>query len=167
MGSRDMWIGLALAVLVIYASHGKIHTPHIAAGRAPAAMSGARAAQAADAIDWTKAQVGCPYVWGGTGPCGAGYDCSGLLMEAYAHAGITIPRTTQAMWADLPHVPMDHLQPGDLLLYTGYLAPGESPPGHVVMYLGGGRIIQAYATGYPVAISDGIPPGAWGAVRPA
>ena len=105
-------------------------------------------------------------MWGGTGPCGAGYDCSGLLMAAWSHAGVSIPRTTQGMWAGLRHVPMNALKPGDLILYTGYLNPGESPPGHVVMYLGGGKIIQAYATGYPVAISDSIPPGAWGAVRP-
>src|SRR5215472_9746077 len=43
---------------------------------------------------WAARQKGHPYVWGGTGP---GFDCSGLVMEAYLHAGILLPRTTTGM----------------------------------------------------------------------
>lgn len=155
---------MIIVLALLFAAH-----PSLKAKTGGAATGGAAvpvAAEVTSAVSWAKAQAGCPYVWGGTGPCGAGYDCSGLLYVAYAHAGVGIPRTSQGMWAGLRHVPLDQLKPGDLLLYHGYLASGESPPGHVVMYLGRGWIIQAYATGYPVAVSHGIPPGAWGAVRP-
>jgi peptidoglycan DL-endopeptidase CwlO len=167
---KSGWAGpvvflVILAVLIANTSHKTGGAP--ARSPASAARMGEPAGAAA-AIAFTKsaARAGCPYAWGGTGPCSAGYDCSGLLMEAYAQAGVTIPRTTQGMWAGLPHVPMSDLKPGDLILYTGALQPGESPPGHVVMYIGGGYIVQAYGTGYPVAVSKGIPPGAWGAVSP-
>src|SRR5215475_11745640 len=45
---------------------------------------------------WARSQTGHPYVWGGTGP---GYDCSGLVMMAYRHAGVRLPRTTSGMLA--------------------------------------------------------------------
>lgn len=49
------------------------------------------------AYEWAAQQMGCPYTWGGTGPCGNGYDCSGLVMQAWKHAGVTLPRTTYEM----------------------------------------------------------------------
>src|SRR5215813_7761853 len=45
---------------------------------------------------WALSKKGHPYVYGGTGP---GYDCSGLVMMAYRHAGIHLPRTTYGMLA--------------------------------------------------------------------
>jgi hypothetical protein len=47
------------------------------------------------AYNWAKTQYRKPYEYGGTGP--SGYDCSGLVMEAYRHAGISLPRTTYEM----------------------------------------------------------------------
>jgi cell wall-associated NlpC family hydrolase len=44
--------------------------------------------------------LGCPYVWGGTGPCANGYDCSGLVYAAYAAARIHIARTTHQWQQD-------------------------------------------------------------------
>jgi peptidoglycan DL-endopeptidase CwlO len=171
---QSSWAGPVLAAVVVavlvssttkpaHAAHGGHAAGGVAAQAAVPAPRG-WTAEADTAIAWAKTQEGCAYVYGAAGPCSAGYDCSGLLMAAWAHAGVSIPRTTEAMWADLPHVSMRHLRPGDLLLYTG--SPIDSPPGHVVMYIGHGQIIQAYATGYPVAVSNGIPPGAWGAVQP-
>jgi cell wall-associated NlpC family hydrolase len=140
--------GLALAALL-----------HTAPARTGAAMKSAASPAAATAITYARAQLGKPYLWGGTGP--GAFDCSGLVMQAWAHAGVAIPRTSQAQWAALPHIPASQLQPGDLVFYAGALEPGEAPPGHVVMYLGGGQIIEAYATGYPIRITA-LRPGAWG-----
>lgn len=84
----------------------------------------------------------CPYVYGATGPCSQGFDCSGLVMSAWASAGLTIPRDTYEQWAALPHIPMSALQPGDLLYYNG-----ES---HVAMYVGNGYIVDAPQTGMDV-----------------
>jgi cell wall-associated NlpC family hydrolase len=84
----------------------------------------------------------CPYVYGATGPCASGFDCSGLVMTAWAQAGVSIPRDTYEQWAALPHIPMSDLQPGDLLYYDG--------EGHVAMYVGGGNIVDAPQTGMDV-----------------
>jgi cell wall-associated NlpC family hydrolase len=72
---------------------------------------------AAQAISFAEAQLGKPYIWGGTGP--VGFDCSGLVYAAYASAGITIARTTYGWREDGPVVPLSALQPGDLLFYAG------------------------------------------------
>ena len=84
-------------------------------------------------------QLGCPYSYGSTGPCSVGFDCSGLVMSAWAAAGITIPRDTYEQWAALPHISESAIQPGDLLYYNGI--------GHVAMYVGGGMIIDAPTAG--------------------
>jgi cell wall-associated NlpC family hydrolase len=102
---------------------------------------------AAAAIAYARAQIGCPYVWGGTGPCGAGFDCSGLVQQAYASAGVSIARTSQAQWATERHVSSP--EPGDLVFYPG--ADGTwTSPGHVALVVGGGQMIEAYGTGYPI-----------------
>ena len=111
--------------------------------------SPARAAAVAQAIAYERARLGLPYCWGGTGP--SCFDCSGLVMEAYASAGVTIPRTSQAQWAGLPHVPASRALPGDLVLAVG--SDGTwAAPGHVGLLLPGGRVEQAYATGWPINI---------------
>lgn len=104
--------------------------------------TGPTTTQAQKAVAFAYAQLGCPYVWGGTGPCSSGFDCSGLVMEAWASAGVTIPRTSEAQWALLPHIPMSALQPGDLVIFDG--------GGHVGMYVGGGMLIDAPQPGMTV-----------------
>ena len=89
-----------------------------------------------------EAQAACPYVYGGTGPCGSGFDCSGLTEAAWASAGISIPRTTYEDWAQLPHISLSSLEPGDLILYDG--------EGHVSIYVGNGMIVDAPHTGADV-----------------
>jgi peptidoglycan DL-endopeptidase CwlO len=100
------------------------------------------ATQAEKAVAFVFAQLGCPYNYGATGPCNVGFDCSGLVMSAWAAAGISIPRDTYGQWAALPHISSSDLQPGDLLYYNGI--------GHVAMYVGGGMIIDAPSQGQPV-----------------
>lgn len=105
---------------------------------------------AAIAIAYAEAQLGKPYLWGGTGP--DGYDCSGLVMMAYRQAGVSLPRTSEQQWTAGPQVPANQLQPGDLVFYN----PGEQVaglPGHVGIYLGNGLMIHAPHTGDVVRIA--------------
>jgi cell wall-associated NlpC family hydrolase len=96
--------------------------------------------QAEKAVAFAYAQLGKPYQWGATGP--GSYDCSGLVMAAWAAAGVNIPRDTYSQWAALPHIPLSQLEPGDLLYFDGI--------GHVAMYVGGGYAIDAPETGMDV-----------------
>ena len=109
---------------------------------APQQYTGPTSTQAQKAVAFAYAQLGCPYVYGGTGPCQRGYDCSGLAQAAWAAAGVQIPRDSYSQWAALPHVPLSSIQPGDLLIYNG--------EGHVAIYVGGGYIIDAPQTGMNV-----------------
>ena len=104
--------------------------------------SGPTSTQADKAVAFAYAQVGCPYVYGGTGPCQLGFDCSGLAQAAWAAAGVDIPRDSYEQWAGLPHVSLSALEPGDLLIYNG--------EGHVAIYVGNGYIIDAPQTGMDV-----------------
>jgi cell wall-associated NlpC family hydrolase len=113
-------------------------------------VSGAPSPAAARAIAYARAQIGKPYLWGGTGP--DAYDCSGLVMEAYASAGVSIPRTSETQWAAGPQVPPDQVEPGDLVFFAGGDGT-DTAPGHVGLVIGGGQMIEAYATGFPVRIS--------------
>jgi len=140
-------VGVGIAVL---SGHGAAATP---GGRA----LGKAAAQA---IAYARAQLGKPYLWGGTGP--DAYDCSGLVMEAYASAGVGIARTSQDQWATERHVSSP--APGDLVFYPG--ADGTwASPGHVALVVGGGDMIEAYGTGYPIR-EVSIRPGMVGYTQP-
>lgn len=107
---------------------------------------------AAEAVRYALAQLGTPYRWGGETP-GVGFDCSGLTQAAYAAAGIAIPRTSEAQWTALPHVPLADLRPGDLVFFEpGEFVPGL--PGHVGIYIGDGEMVDAPHTGAAVRIDD-------------
>ncbi len=109
---------------------------------APQSYSGPTGTQADQAVAFVYNQLGCPYVYGGTGPCHMGFDCSGLAQAAWASAGVQIPRDSYEQWAALPHIPLSSIEPGDLLIYDG--------EGHVAIYVGGGYIIDAPQTGEDV-----------------
>jgi cell wall-associated NlpC family hydrolase len=105
----------------------------------------------ATAVAYAVAQLGKPYLWGGTGP--AGYDCSGLIMMAYQAAGISLPRTTfQQVYAGMPVHSDGQLERGDLLFIAGSDGTATSP-GHVGLYIGSGLVIQAPQTGQNVKIT--------------
>jgi cell wall-associated NlpC family hydrolase len=109
---------------------------------APQTYTGPTSTEAGKAIAFAYSQLGCPYVYGGTGPCHSGFDCSGLVQAAWAAAGVQIPRDTYEDWASLPHVSLSSIEPGDLILYNG--------EGHVAIYVGNGYIIDAPQTGLDV-----------------
>jgi peptidoglycan DL-endopeptidase CwlO len=98
--------------------------------------------QALKAVQFAYDQLGCPYVFGGTGPCDDGFDCSGLTMQAWASAGVSIPRTSYEQMSELPAVSTSELQPGDILGFIGNA--------HVGIYVGGGWLIDAPQTGEDV-----------------
>jgi cell wall-associated NlpC family hydrolase len=104
--------------------------------------TGPTSTEADKAVAFVYTQLGCPYVYGGTGPCHMGFDCSGLAQAAWAAAGVSLPRTTYDDWAELPHISASSIEPGDLILYDG--------EGHVAMYVGNGYIIDAPQTGLDV-----------------
>jgi peptidoglycan DL-endopeptidase CwlO len=124
----------------------------------------APAGAAATAIGFAVRQVGKPYRWGAAGP--DAYDCSGLVYAAYAAAGIAIARTTFGWRHDGPQVPLSQIQPGDLLFSAGGDGTPANP-GHVVMYLGGGQVIQAPQPGQDVQVDPLSLAGVAAATRPA
>ena len=110
----------------------------------------------AAAISYAEQQLGKPYLWGGTGP--DAFDCSGLVMMAYRAAGINIARTSQAQWATEVKVPASQVEPGDLVFFAG--SDGTvTDPGHVGLVIGNGKMIEAYATGFPIRVSSYLGPG--------
>ncbi|GGJ96510.1 hypothetical protein GCM10011583_30070 [Streptomyces camponoticapitis] len=97
-------------------------------GEAPASARAAAAARAARGV------VGLPYVWGANGP--SGFDCSGLTQWAYAQAGVSLPRTSQAQRYAGQQVPLSRARPGDLVAY-------RDDASHIGMYMGNGQVVHA------------------------
>lgn len=99
-------------------------------------------------VEFAYSRLGCPYVWGATGP--NTFDCSGLTQWCYAQAGITIPRNSEAQHdaaaAAGNLVSLGNLQPGDILWRSG----------HVGIYMGDGKYIHAPHTGDVVKVSGDI-----------
>jgi cell wall-associated NlpC family hydrolase len=123
--------------------------------------TGPTSTQAEKAVAFAYKQLGCPYVYGGTGPCTDGFDCSGLTMESWASAGVSIPRTSYEQWDSLPHVSLSSVQPGDILVFYG--------AGHVAIYVGNNKFIQAPQPGEDVELvtyQGASTPGIDGAIRP-
>jgi cell wall-associated NlpC family hydrolase len=96
-----------------------------------------------DVVSIAMQYLGVPYVWGGESP--GGFDCSGLVVFAYAQIGISLPHYTGALWNVGTPVSADQLEPGDLVFFYGL--------GHVGIYIGGGQFVHAPHTGDVVKIS--------------
>jgi cell wall-associated NlpC family hydrolase len=86
--------------------------------------------------------LGIPYVYGGASP--SGFDCSGLVMYVYAQLGISLPHYTVAQWNATQRVSSP--APGDLVFFNAL--------GHVGIYIGGGRFVDAPHTGSVVRIDS-------------
>ncbi len=96
---------------------------------------------AAAIVNAAYSQLGVPYVWGGSRP-GKGLDCSGLTQYCHRVAGISIPRYSGDQSAQGRSV--SNPQPGDIFCQ----------PGHVGIYIGGGKVIHAPEPGDVVKISN-------------
>ena len=99
--------------------------------------STAASSTAAGLVAYAKQFLGNPYVYGGTSLT-EGADCSGFTMKIFEHFGISTGRSSRDQAAKGKEIPIDSVQPGDLLFY----ASGDYI-NHVALYIGGGQIIHA------------------------
>lgn len=108
--------------------------------------------KALKAVRHSKLALGIPYVWGGVN-YDSGVDCSGLIYVAYRAAGVLLPRTSQKMYQDPTFRPVTiaTILPGDLVFSE---KDGIGLPGHVVMSVGGGKVIAARYTGTRVQLQN-------------
>ena len=88
-------------------------------------------------------QTGKPYLWGAAGP--DSFDCSGLIVWAYAQEGISLPHYTGSLWNDGQHISRDNLEPGDLIFFDADIS-------HVGIYLGNGVMVDAPHSGSVVRV---------------
>jgi putative cell wall-binding protein len=103
--------------------------------------------KASAVVATAQAQLGKPYEWAGAGP--DSFDCSGLVMYAWAAAGVTLPHNAEDQAMAVAPVAIADLQPGDIVFYG---TPGNVY--HDAIYIGNGQMIEAAHTGVPVRISD-------------
>jgi cell wall-associated NlpC family hydrolase len=119
--------------------------------------NGPASGQAGAVVREAYNQLGKPYQWGAAGP--SSFDCSGLTMWAWGHAGVSLSHSSRAQFGEGQHVSQGDLQPGDLTFYG-------SPIHHVGIYIGGGKMISAPHTGDVVKIQNALRSDYVGAVRP-
>jgi cell wall-associated NlpC family hydrolase len=112
-------------------------------------------------------QLGVPYAWGGGNAGGpsrgvhdggvadefgdfakVGFDCSGLMVYAFAGAGIALPHYSGYQYLAGRHVPLAAAEPGDLLFWGG-----EAGVHHVALYLGNGTMVEAPESGSVVRLT--------------
>ena len=88
-----------------------------------------------DVVNYALKFVGNPYKWGGNSLTN-GCDCSGFVNLVYKHFGISVPRYSQAFKTVGKAVSYENLKAGDIVVY----------PGHVAIYIGNGKIVEAQST---------------------
>jgi cell wall-associated NlpC family hydrolase len=109
-------------------------------------------------IQRAGSQIGVPYSWGGGNAVGpsrgidsgagtTGFDCSGLILYAFAGVGIKLPHYSGAQYDMGRKIPASQMRRGDVIFY----GPGGSQ--HVTLYLGNGQMLEAPYTGSDVHVS--------------
>jgi cell wall-associated NlpC family hydrolase len=115
--------------------------------------------------------VGTIYAWGGGNASGPtrgihdggvadefgdfnkiGFDCSGLMVYAFAGAGVYLPHYSGYQYQAGRHVPLSQLRPGDMLFYSSN--GSASGIHHVTLYIGNGEMVEAYESGMPVRVTS-------------
>ncbi|RKN42494.1 hypothetical protein D7294_12505 [Streptomyces hoynatensis] len=107
---------------------------HGAARAQPAAEAPPASGRAALAVAAARGVVGRPYAWGQAGP--DAFDCSGLVQWAWAQAGVSLPRTSQAQAGAGRRVPLGQARPGDIVVY-------RADASHVGIYAGNGQVVHS------------------------
>jgi cell wall-associated NlpC family hydrolase len=131
-------------------------------------------------INRALSEVGVTYAWGGGNASGPtygihdggvadsygdyariGFDCSGLMVYAFAAAGIYLPHFSGYQYDAGQHVPLSNIQPGDMLFWSSDGSVANTH--HVTLYIGNGMMVEAYESGTtirvtPVRYYDGIMP---------
>jgi cell wall-associated NlpC family hydrolase len=97
------------------------------------------------ALRWALSKRGDWYVWGAAGP--TTFDCSGLVVWAFAQEGIVLPHYTGDLWNSGMHVSEADLEPGDLVFFFADIS-------HVGIYIGNGLMVDAPSTGQQVQVQQ-------------
>jgi cell wall-associated NlpC family hydrolase len=97
------------------------------------------------AVQAALTRIGSPYVWAGSGP--NAFDCSGLVQWAFQQAGVFLPHSSYALAAGGQSVPIDQMQPGDVVAQY-------SDASHVGIYIGDGLMVHASTYGIPVRVES-------------
>jgi peptidoglycan DL-endopeptidase RipA len=109
-------------------------------------------------INRALSQRGVPYSWGGGNAAGpsngidsgsgtVGFDCSGLILYAFAGVGIKLDHYSGSQYNSGRKIPSSQMRRGDVIFY----GPGGSQ--HVTLYLGNGQMLEAPYTGSVVKVS--------------
>jgi len=106
-----------------------------------ATPASARLVGRSQVVDFARAQLGVPYVYGGASP--DGWDCSGLTLAAYATVGVTLPHDAAAQARMGSPVKREDVRPGDLIFHFG----DGVENGHVGIAVDSDRWIVAPHTG--------------------
>ena len=106
--------------------------------------------RAAAAVQYALSQVGDPYSYSANPP--SSWDCSKLTAAAWGQAGVGLTALSYAQWDQTQHVPVDQIQPGDLVFYFGGGAH------HVAIYVGNGKMVSASNPSDGVEITDFLGP---------
>ncbi len=120
-------------------------SPNTAVVVAPSPPPSGNSGAATTAIAAALSQVGKGYVWGAAGP--DAYDCSGIVLWAYAKAGVSLPHYSGAMFNMTTRISAAQLQPGDLVFY------GSGGSDHVAIYMGGNQLVNAFNERSGVAVT--------------
>ena len=92
---------------------------------------------------------GYKYVFGGSSPA-TSFDCSGLTQWCYKKAGVSLPRTAQAQYNYMEHIPLNQAKAGDLIFFHSTYNT-SSYITHVGIYVGN---MKMYHAGSPLGYAD-------------
>ncbi|HWC38558.1 MAG TPA: NlpC/P60 family protein [Acidimicrobiales bacterium] len=116
---------------------------------------------ASAAVYWAQQELGKPYQYGAAGP--NSFDCSGLTMWAWEHAGVSLPHSSSGQYNATSRVSQANVQPGDLIFEDW--GGGGPAPSHVGIYVGNGQMIDAPHSGANVEYDPAFRSAYYGAGR--
>ena len=119
-------------------------------------------------INRALSQLGVPYAWGGGNAHGptrgihdggvadahgdynkVGFDCSGLMIYAFAAVGKRLPHYSGYQATAGRRVPLSQKAPGDMLFWAT-----RGRIHHVALYIGNGQMVEAPYSGSRVRIAS-------------